>query len=163
MDQKRPPSFFSQPPSNVASGGQGAEKRQNTPHIKKFAKNWEKREKFGKKEGNEGKIWKRGKNWGKREKIRKKRQKSGRFFHFTPPNREGWLRHCDRHLVGTIILRVRASEIKHTIMLKSRQTTQFFSHPNHTIFQSPINAVIWATTHSATILWLIWRIHTDGS
>ena len=32
----------------------------------------------------------------KRGKIRKKRQKSGRFFHFAPLDRKGWLRYCSR-------------------------------------------------------------------
>ena len=30
---------------------------------------------------------------GKRGRIGKKRQKSGRFFHFAPQDRQGWLRY----------------------------------------------------------------------
>ena len=45
-------------------------------------------EKFGKKRGK----WGEG-NREKRGKIGKKRQKSGRFFHFAPSDRWGWLRY----------------------------------------------------------------------
>ena len=41
-----------------------------------------------------------GKNREKRGKIRKKRQKSGRFFHFAPLDRYGWLRYCPHPFVG---------------------------------------------------------------
>ena len=42
--------------------------------CEKFAKNWEKKEKRGKK------VDKKGKNWENEEK-------SGRFFYFAPPDR----------------------------------------------------------------------------
>ena len=57
-------------------GGQGGPSA--TPDSEKFAKNLEK----------EGKSWKIGE---KRGRIGKKRQKSGRFFHFAPRDRQGWL------------------------------------------------------------------------
>ena len=69
--------------SSIASGRVGAE----YPPSKKIAKNW-KRE--GKRRENQEKEWKKS---GKRGKIGKKRQKSERFFHFAPPDREGWLCH----------------------------------------------------------------------
>ena len=50
-----------------------------TPDSEKFAKNREKVRK----------------NREKRGKIGKKRQKSGSFFHFAPPDRQGWLRYCE--------------------------------------------------------------------
>ena len=65
---------------------------QSTPDSKKIVKNWEKE---GKNWGKEGKLGKR--------KIRKKRQKSGRFFHFAPPDREGWLCYWKSCLVMDII------------------------------------------------------------
>ena len=49
-----------------------------------------------KKGGKEGKNREKENKSGKRGKIGKERQKSGRFFHFTPPDREGWLRHCSK-------------------------------------------------------------------
>ena len=61
--------------SSVASGGAAGERV--PPDSKKFTKNQEKE----------------GKNWEKLEKLGRKRQKSGRFFHFTAPDREGWLCH----------------------------------------------------------------------
>ena len=48
------------------------------PDSEKFAKNREEK----------------GQNREKRGKIGKKRQKSGGFFHFAPPDRQGWLRYC---------------------------------------------------------------------
>ena len=59
--------------SGVATGG-GAECH---PDSEKNAKNQEKEVK----------------NREIRGKIRKKRQKSERFFHFAPPDRQGWLRY----------------------------------------------------------------------
>ena len=58
--------------SGVATGG-GAQEQSATPDKEKIAKN---REKEGK---NQEKL--------EKGKIRKKRQKSGRFFHFSPPDR----------------------------------------------------------------------------
>ena len=46
-----------------------------------------------KKKRERGKIGKRGKNREKR-KNQKDNTISGRFFHFAPSDREGWLRHC---------------------------------------------------------------------
>ena len=48
------------------------------PLTAKIAKNWKK----------EGKIW------GKEEKSGRKVQNRKGFFHFAPPDREGWLRYC---------------------------------------------------------------------
>ena len=73
--------------SSVASGGKGAEYPPTTKNLPKRGKN----------------LGKSGKNQEKRWKIRKKRknqeerQKSGRFFHFAPPDREGWLCYWIRH------------------------------------------------------------------
>ena len=91
--------------SSVASRGKGGRVPPLT--AKKNAKNrgkeGEKREKIGK----------RGGKSGKREKIGKQRQKSGRFFHFAPPDREGWLyataqrptrSHVFQHIEGRWIL-----------------------------------------------------------
>ena len=63
--------------SGVATGGGGQGEHSATPDSEKFAKNWEKSGKIGE----------------KRRRIGKKRQKSGRFFHFVPPARQGWLRY----------------------------------------------------------------------
>ena len=61
--------------SGVATwGSRGAECH---PDSEKFAKNWEKE----------------GKNWEKEEESGRKGKKSGRFFHFAPPDRQGWLRY----------------------------------------------------------------------
>ena len=57
--------------SGVATGGSRGQSA--TPDSEKFAKNLEKS--------------------GKRGRVGKKRQKSGRFFHFAPPDRQGWLRY----------------------------------------------------------------------
>ena len=64
--------------SGVATGGSRGQSA--TPDSEKFAKNLEK----------EGKNQEKS---GKRGRIGKKRQKSGRFFHFAPPDRQGWLRY----------------------------------------------------------------------
>ena len=52
-----------------------------TPDSEKFAKKLRKRRE------------KIRKNREKRGRIGKNRQKSGRFFHFAPPDRQGWLRY----------------------------------------------------------------------
>ena len=66
-------------------------------------KNCQKSGKRGKNLGKSGKIWKNqemiGKWWGKYRENREKNWEmigkiSGRFFHFAPPDKEGWLRHC---------------------------------------------------------------------
>ena len=64
--------------SGVATGGSRGQSA--TPDSEKFAKIGNKREKIRK-------------NREKRGRIGKKRQKSGRFFHFVPPDRQGWLRY----------------------------------------------------------------------
>ena len=62
--------------SGVATGGQGEQSA--TPDSEKFAKNRKKEEKIRKYRE-------------KRGRIGKKRKKSGTFFHFAPPDRQGWL------------------------------------------------------------------------
>ena len=81
--------FTSSSGSGVATAGQGG---QSAPLTKKIAENREKEgalcppltkklPKIGKKRGKSGKKW-------------EKEEKSGRFFHFVPPDRYGWLRYC---------------------------------------------------------------------
>ena len=63
--------------------GRGAECPLTAKNCQKSGKRGKKRERLGK----EGKIGKRRKTWEKKQKL-------GKFFHFAPPDREGWLRHC---------------------------------------------------------------------
>ena len=62
---------------NVINSGVDTRGRVPPLTAKYLPKIGEEREKIGRKE----------------ERIGKKRQKSGRFFHFAPPDRQGWLRY----------------------------------------------------------------------
>ena len=90
------------PRSGVASIG--ARGGRVPPLTAKICQNRKKQEKIRKKEEKSGKNReKRGKIGKNQEKIGKKEEKSGRFFHFAPPDRKGWLRYwCCVVYVGTV-------------------------------------------------------------